>query len=189
LDPTKALDIVDENKGPLIVMCDHFKALKTQEELVFKCILYIVLIGFYDKTEFRHDIATHFSISENSLKEMIECDKLKKYTQNLKASQIASMWASKLTGGSNNRKGVYVFKHNFLYISAFHACFALYPDQMMRHCNIDAILQLVRPEGQRSSFTVEAGKELISTFYEERIKGSVIEDYVKDHPLLLFLRN
>jgi hypothetical protein len=186
LDHTWARDLVDQNTGPLLAVRNHFQDLKSQDESVFKCILYIILIGFYDKSDFRHDVATHFSITETNLD---ECKDLTKYTKTLQASQIAPMWASNHRGGSEERKEVCVFWHNFLYISAFHACFALYPDKMMRHCNIDAILQLVRPEGQRSSFTVEADKALISTFYEERIKGNGIEEHVKDHPLLLFLRN
>ncbi|XP_056008884.1 uncharacterized protein LOC125661998 isoform X2 [Ostrea edulis] len=185
LDHTKARDLVDEDKGPLTVMCEHFMGLKSKDEQFFKCIMYIVLIGFYDENEFRHDVATHFSISKTSLK---ECD-LKKYTKRLKASQLAPMWTSQLTGVSKEREGVYVFWHNFLYICAFHACFALYPDKMMQYCNLDAILQLVRPEGQRSPFTVEADKTLISRFYEDRISGKVIKCDVKDHPLLMFLRD
>ncbi|XP_056008885.1 uncharacterized protein LOC125648651 [Ostrea edulis] len=185
LDHTKARDLVDEDKGPLTAMCEHFMGLESKDEQLFKCIMYIVLIGFYDENDFRHDVATHFSISKTILK---ECD-LKKYTKRLKASQLAPMWTSQLTGGSKERDGVYVFWHNFLYICAFHACFALYPDKMMQHCNVDAILQLVRPIGQRSLFTVEADKTLISRFYQDRISGKVIECNVKDHPLLMFLRD
>lgn len=58
----------------------------------------------------------------------------------------------------------------------------------MQYCNIDAILQLVRPVNHepKSTFTVEADVNLISLF-EKRIKGTSLESHVKDHPLLRYL--
>ncbi|XP_062574050.1 uncharacterized protein LOC134235891 isoform X1 [Saccostrea cucullata] len=185
LDHTMAPLMLSGNDGPLQAMKQHFKDLENEDKNLFECIFYIVLVGFYDETMFRSDVADNFSISENVLQHGTN---LHKYTKTLKAEEITQMWTSTFSGDYKETNTIVVFWHTFLYISAFHACYSLYPEKMMRYCHLDAILQLVRPEGQKSAFTVEANRELISTFYEERIQGKVFEDHVKDHPLTLFLQ-
>lgn len=60
----------------------------------------------------------------------------------------------------------------------------------MQHCNLDAILQLVRPIGQGGHFKVEADVNHIALFYEKKIRGvKSLEAIVGEHPLVLKYRN
>ncbi|XP_062574053.1 uncharacterized protein LOC134235892 [Saccostrea cucullata] len=193
LDHTMAPGLVDVSIGPLQTMIEHFRALGNKDKNLFECLLYIVLIGSYNENEFRSAVADKFSISENVLKEGTNLKKytdtnLKKYLKRLDVEEITQMWTSKLSGNCKETNEIVVFRHIFLYISAFHAFYSLFPERMMRYCHLDAILQLVRPEGQTSAFTVEANRELISNFYQERIQGKDFEDDLKDHPLTVFLQ-
>lgn len=49
--------------------------------------------------------------------------------------------------------------------------------------------KLVRPENRQSEFTVGATEELITMLFNNRIKGMVFEEELKDHPLMQRLKN
>nr|XP_022336402.1 uncharacterized protein LOC111132832 [Crassostrea virginica] len=193
LDHNLGPDMINE-KGPLVAMKGHFLSLKSGDERLFAGILYIVLNGFYDENNFKGDIAKQFFIKKSDVRHK----DLKTYTKRLEPAEddfehkhvIAPMWSAKITGDSDcSADSAVVFWHNFLYISAFHACYeVLDKEKMLLYCNMDAILQLVRPIGQGTFFTVEADINSISPFYEKRIKGSELHDHVKDHPLMSYLR-
>lgn len=185
--------ITDVDRGPLVAMKGHFLSLKSGDERLFAGILYIVLNGFHDENKFKEDIAKQFSIKESDVRHK----DLEKYTRRLEPAEgdfehkhvIAPMWSAKMSGDCRSADSAVVFWHNFLYISAFHACYeVLDKEKMLLYCNMDAILQLVRPIGQGTFFTVEADINSISPFYEKRIKGSKLHDHVKDHPLMTYLR-
>ena len=186
--------ITDVDRGPLVAMKGHFISLKSEDERLFAGILYIVLNGFYDENNFKGDIAKQFFIQKSDVRHK----DLKTYTKRLEPAEddfehkhvIAPMWSAKITGDSDcSADSAVVFWHNFLYISAFHACYeVLDKEKMLLYCNMDAILQLVRPIGDGKFFTVEADINSISPFYEKRIKGSELHDHVKDHPLMTYLR-
>lgn len=184
LDHSLAEPMVDEGKGPAIALTEHFTSLKSRDKDLFGCIFYLVLNGFYNKDSVRNDIAEHISMS----KEKLENEKLELYTR--QKSKLATTWSSKITNKEGDTCGGLVFWHNFLYICAFRACYNSDPEKVMQNCNVDAILQLVRPvEHERESdFTVEADIHLISLFNEKRIKGTDFESHVVDHPLLKDLR-
>ena len=193
LDHDLGPDMVDENKGPLVAMKEHFLSLKSGDKRLFAGILYIVLNGFHDENKFNGDIAKQFSIKALDVRHK----DLEKYTRRLEPAEgdfehkhvIAPMWSAKMSGDCRSADSAVVFWHNFLYISAFHACYeVLDREKMLLYCNMDAILQLVRPIGQGTFFTVEADLNSISPFYEKRIKGSELHDHVKDHPLMTYLR-
>nr|XP_022336401.1 uncharacterized protein LOC111132831 isoform X2 [Crassostrea virginica] len=186
LDHTLADDIFDEHKGPLAAIKNHFKSLKSKNKDLYAAILYIVLKGSYERKAFKRDISEKFNIKKSSMK----LDSLKQYVTT--KYTLAPMWSSKVFGNKTQTDNVnaVVFWHNFLYIGAFHACYeeSDEKEKMLMYCNMDAILQLVRPIGQGTEFTVEADLETISTFYEKRIKGKEIEEHVVDHPLMKYLR-
>ena len=187
LDHSLSEDIIDEQKGPLAAMKNHFKSLKSKNKDLFSAVLYIVLNGSYEEKAFKRDISEKFNIKKSSL----ELDSLKPYVTT--KNRLAPMWSSKVCGydtKTDNANVHVVFWHNFLYIGAFHACYeeSDEKEKMMLYCNMDAILQLVRPIGQGKGFNVEADLETISTLYEKRIKGEEIEEHVVDHPLMKYLR-
>lgn len=187
LDHNLSDDIFDEHKGPLAAIKNHFKSLKSKNKDLYAAILYIVLNGSYERKAFKRDISENFNIKMSSLK----LDSLKQYVTT--KNTLAPMWSSKVCGNNtqtDNANVHVVFWHNFLYIGAFHACYeeSDEKEKMMLYCNMDAILQLVRPIGQGTEFTVEADLETISTFYEKRIKRKEIEEHVVDHPLMKYLR-
>lgn len=82
----------------------------------------------------------------------------------------------------------YVFWHSFIYICAFHFLFDRNPKFVMIHCNVDAILQLVRPvrlpRGLKMSyFDVIADNSCIALFNERiRLLGKLGE--YAQHPLV-----
>lgn len=186
LDHSLAATMVDESKGPLVAITEHFESLKFRDNDLFGCIFYLVLNGFYDKKNFRQDIAEQIPVSKEKMKNK----KLKLYTR--QKSKLATTWSSKITKKDVEAHGGLVFWHNFLYICAFRACYNSSKEKVMQYCNVDAILQLVRPfgeeSGEGSNFTVQADVHMISLFNEKRIKGTDFESHVADHPLLRYLR-
>lgn len=187
LDHSQAAAMVDEDKGPVVAMTQHFESLKSKDKDLFDCIFYLVLNGFYDEQNLRDDIAEETSTSTEKMRN----EELGKYTKTIRSedrSQLTTMWSSKMNKEVIKATTFMVFWHNFLYICAFHACYNSSPLKVMQYCNIDAILQLVRPVNHepKSTFTVEADVNLISLF-EKRIKGTNLESHVKDHPLLRYL--
>lgn len=192
LDHSLATVLIDESKTPLDHMTEQFGSLYTEDEKLFKGILYLVLNGVYDEEDFSSLNVGEFTITRDN---MTNPD-LEAYTKRIQfknpeqqKSKLAPTWSSIILGSSKERNIVHVFWHNFLYICAFRACFNLFPEMVMMHCNLDAILQLVRPIGQGVNFTVEADVELITSFYEKRIKVvRALDVNVGEHPLVLKYR-
>lgn len=177
----------DKNKGPVIAVTEHFRSLEFKDNDLFCCIVYLVLNGFYDEKNFRNDIAEQIPVSKKKMKNK----KLKLFYTRQK-SKLATTWSSKITNTNVEAHGGLVFWHNFLYICAFHACYKWSKEKVMQYCNVDAILQLMRPPSKESvegsNFTVQADVDMISLFSEKRIKGTDFESHVADHPLLRYLR-
>lgn len=86
-------------------------------------------------------------------------------------------------------KATFVFWHAFIYICAFHALFESNPEDVVKYCNVDAILQLVRPpsknERKTNYFTVTATEEQVKIF-QGRIKSEGQDEMYAAHPLLEF---
>lgn len=193
LDHSLAPVLIDTSMTPLKAMTEHFQSLYTKDKELFKGILYIVLNGLYDEDEdFSSITVGEFRIT----KENMTNPELEAYTKRIQLknseqqkSKLAPTWSSLILGSSKERNIVHVFWHNFLYICAFRACYNLFPEMVMMHCNLDAILQLVRPIGQGGHFAVETDVELITSFYEKRIKVvRALDVNVGEHPLVLKYR-
>lgn len=192
LDHSLAAVLIDDNKTSLDHMTEHFQSLYRKDKELFKGILYLVLNGVYDEEDFSNITVGEFTITRENMTN----PNLEAYTKNIKLknseqqkSKLAPTWSSIILGSSKERNMVHVFWHNFLYICAFRACYNLFQEMVMLNCNLDAILQLVRPIGQGGHFAVEADVELITSFYEKRIKGvGALEVNVGEHPLILKYR-
>lgn len=77
----------------------------------------------------------------------------------------------------------FVFWHPFIYICAFHFLFHKNPALVMKQCNVDAILQLVRPkEITTSYFEVAADDECVILFIERMRYLGIKREYI-NHPL------
>lgn len=193
LDHSLATVLIDESQTPVDYMTEHFRSLIKKDEELFKGILYLVLNGVYDEEDFSSLNVGEFTITRENMTN----EKLKAYTKRIQLksstqqkSKLAPTWSSIILGSSKERNIVHVFWHNFLYICAFRACYYSFPDIVMPHCNLDAILQLVRPVGQGVNFTVEADVNHIALFYEKKIRGvKSLEVSVGEHPLVLKYRN
>lgn len=58
-----------------------------------------------------------------------------------------------------------VFWHPYIYICAFHHQFYKNRELVMKHCNVDAIVQFVRPNGFKTSyFEVASDDNLVTVF-------------------------
>ena len=78
----------------------------------------------------------------------------------------------------------YVFWHTFIYICVFHFLYEYNPNLVLKHYNVDAILQLVRPKGIDTAYIeVSADDHGINLFYERLRQLNLVERY-KDHPLV-----
>lgn len=193
LDHSLATVLIGESQTPVDYMTEHFRSLYKKDAELFKGILYLVLNGVYDEEDFSSLNVGEFTITRENMTN----EKLRAYTKRIQLksstqqkSKLAPTWSSIILGSSKERNIVHVFWHNFLYICAFRACYYSFPDIVMPHCNLDAILQLVRPIGQGVNFTVEADVKHIALFYEKKIRGvKSLEVSVGEHPLVLKYRN
>ena len=154
----------------------HFCSLKKSDEKLYQIIMYVCLKGELKRSEeIDKDIVgnLHYEITKENIGEKMET--LEKYIRMRKSEKRQSVAPEKAT---------YIFWHPFIYICAFHALFESNPDEVMTYCNIDAILQLVRPERENREdyFTVSASSAKVKLF-KSRLKPEELQDYAA-HPLL-----
>lgn len=82
-------------------------------------------------------------------------------------------------------KAQYVFWHPFIYLCAVHFLIQKNPEFVIRYCNVDAILQLVRPERfQTSYFKVSADNRCV-TLISEKIRLLGKEEEYAHHSLVI----
>lgn len=162
-------------------LMEHFQLLKSTDVELYQCVMYVCLKG---DLKCSNDIdkslvdSLHFSISKESIEQKMS--DMEKYIRMRKSDQRLKVEASKAT---------YVFWHAFIYICAFHALFESNPEDVMKYCNLDAVLQLVRPpirsNGKTDYFIVTATEEQVKLF-QERIKSKELKKMYAAHPLLEF---
>lgn len=87
--------------------------------------------------------------------------------------------------GESSEKAQYVFWHPFIYICAFHHLFEKDPKLLIQHCNVDAILQLVRPEGTTTSYFEVTADDRCVTLFNERIRQLGKEVEYARNPLVV----
>ena len=178
-----------ESKNLLVTLVCHFDALHKEKRMLFECLMYIVIQGKYKQDDIvNEDVKDNFefSITTDSFK---KCKSLQKYTKNMSGAELVSVHGEDKSHDSET--GYLVFRHVFLYLAAFHSLFRKYPTKTMRYCNINAILQIVRPEeilneeGYPIKFCIKADNKAVKFFYKEVVKQTPgLEDAIKDHPLV-----
>ena len=166
----------------LLVMKDHIKHLKDENKKVYNCIVYICLKGQFLRSELDHDLELLNSIglSSSSFDENEVQHSLFRYLKISGMNQEHEVEAKDVK---------YVFWHRFIYICVFHALYETQKTFVMEHCNVDAILQLVRPKDSELSYIeVPAEDNEIRQFVERLKRSGPLEKY-KNHPLLKKLMN
>lgn len=170
-----------ERKNMKETLKEHFKSLKGQDKSLYECLMYVCLKGdLKQSTDFDRNLKRKlkFDISKKSFEENTSA--LDKYIR---------MKNSDRQQGVPPEQATYVFWHPFIYICAFHALYESNPDEVMTCCNIDAILQLVRPESKNRHkvdyFTVTADQDRVKLF-QQRVAGEEHRDKLSEHPLLIF---
>lgn len=165
----------------LKVMIDHFIALEKDKErrYVYEWIVYICLNGKFapgslDK-EFVKKIG--FEIDEQSFRVASNDKKVSKLGDYIR------MRNSDKQSHVSPENAEYVFWHPFIYICAFHFLFHRDPEFVMNHCNVDAILQLVRPKEFKTSYLEVTADDRCVTLFNERIHSSGITKEYANHPL------
>lgn len=78
----------------------------------------------------------------------------------------------------------FVFWHPFIYICAFHFMFQKDPEFIVKHCTVDAILQIVRPRGFQSSYFEVAANDKCVTLFQKRIHQLGKEKEYANNPLV-----
>lgn len=157
---------------------DHFISLENDEtkRYVYAWIVYICFIGHFKQTG-QYDTKLvekiGFEIDTSSFNENDKdlCVYFK----------MRNSYSENNVSPSDKQ---YVFWHPFIYICAFKFLFEKYPELVMKYCNVDAILQLVRPkEAQISYFEVTADEHCVNLF-NERIHDLNLAERYMDNPLI-----
>lgn len=67
--------MIDEEKGLVVVVIEYFELLKLKDKVLFDCIFYLVLNGYYDEQNLRDEIVELIFIFVEKMRNK----KLKKY--------------------------------------------------------------------------------------------------------------
>lgn len=156
----------------------HFISLENDERKrhVYAWILYICLKGHFTRDEpFDTELVEKigFQIDKSSFNEN---DKdVQRYFR------VRNSNAIKNVSPSNAQ---YVFWHRFIYICAFKFLFEKDPELVVKYCNVDAILQLVRPKGAKTSYFEVTADEHFVNLFNERIHELNLEERYEKNPLV-----
>lgn len=167
-----------QNLDILKVMKDHFTALEKDREkkYVYEWIVYICLKGKFSRSYPFDTNVVHGMRFEIEKFSFDENDKeLSRYIRMRNSDKLRNV-------ASENVQ--FVFWHPFIYICAFHYLFHKDPELVMKHCNIDAILQLARPKEFKTSYFEVAADDRWVTLFKERIRSLGKEDMYSQHPLV-----
>lgn len=168
-------------------LVSHFDDLKHKTRCLYECLMYIVIKGKYkegEEIEKRVCIDFDFRITPESFN---ECESIDKYTKRMLENELVNI---QTVATSNDPDSSYiVFRHVLLYLCAFHSLFKSHPKLAMKHCNINAVLQIVRPgnnwqDKNDTKFCVTADEECVTYFYDEVVKNSTDLESITDHPLV-----
>lgn len=165
-----------DNSDMLKVMEDHFTTLEEEKRYVYEWITYICLKGYFCRSD-QFDTSLveemNFEINQSSFDE-----------NDIELSRYVRMRNSYKLRNESFENAQYVFWHPFIYICAFHYLFYKDPEFVMKHCNVDAILQLVRPIGTKTSYFEVAANNKCVTLFNERIRRLDKKEEYANNPLV-----
>lgn len=166
----------DEYLDILKVMKNYIIAMETDMnmKLVYSWIKYLCLKGKFSRSdEFEEGLVEDLrksSFDEND-------SNFQKYFRKRNSDERNNISAE---------DAQYVFWHPFIYICVFHSLFEQDPGFVMKHCNLDAIFQLVRPEGRKRLYEyieVFADEKCVNLF-NERLQQQGFPERYKSHPFI-----
>lgn len=165
----------------LKAMRDHLTNLEKDENSrkVYEWIVYICFKGKLTSGSFDADLVEEmgFTIDESSFR----------LTFDDNYSELCRYIRMRNSDKQNNvlpENAQYVFWHPFIYICAFHFLFEKNPELVMDHCNVDAILQLVRPKRFKTSYLEVTANDQLVILFNHRIRSLNKEDEYANHPLV-----
>nr|XP_022345787.1 uncharacterized protein LOC111138215 isoform X2 [Crassostrea virginica] len=162
----------------LKALSDHITALGENKNLkyVSEWIKYICLKGKFSRSD---------QFDEKLVKDVgLEIEKDTFDENDVDIRKYIRMRYSDQQNNVSGEEAQYVFWHPFIYICAFHSLYQKDKDLIMRHCNVDAILQLVRPRGFKTSYIeVSADDHGVNMFNNRLRENNLVEKY-KGHPLV-----
>lgn len=166
-----------EDNDILKAMKVHFTALHQNEKPIYEWLMYICLKGHFSRAEsFDKDLVSNmqFGIGDSSFDKHYE--HLRRYIRvSVSDFQNVSMEETR-----------YVFWDPFIYICAFHHLYEKDRSKIMNHCNVDAILQLVRPTSWEKSYIEVSADDKDVELFGERFRelDLDLQDKYKEHPLV-----
>lgn len=162
-----------DNKDIFEVMKNHISSLETDKKQIYVWIVYICLKGKYAPLNPKDEYLIKtlgFQINDLHFGECFH--ELSRYMRKSSSPQTDAL----------SESPEYVLCP-FIYVCTFHLLYIKNPSAVITLCNIDAILQLVRPVGFKlSNLEVSANKEAIHLFQNRLLQDGVYERY-KDHAL------
>jgi hypothetical protein len=166
------------NRDLLKAMTDHFTVLETQsgKKHAYGWIMYICLKGKYLRSENVDDTliqTMNFVITAESFD--VNDVELSKYFRMRNSDQRSNVLP---------QDAQYVFWHPFIYICAFHSLYKKDPDAVMSYCNIDAILQLVRPDRVKKTYLEVSADSSRVDLFNRRLQQEGLLDEYREHPLV-----
>lgn len=153
-----------DNWDILKMMQDHFTLIARDGERkhVYEWVMYICFKGKFSRLD---------PFDTNLVEEMMFEIKHSSFDENDATLQnYIRMRNSDKLKGESSEKAQYVFWHPFIYICAFHHLFDKDQEFLIQHCNVDAILQLVRPRGTKTSYFEVTANDKCVTLFNERIR-------------------
>lgn len=167
-----------DNWDILRVMIDHFTAIENDRErrYVYEWIMYICLKGKFSRSDpYDTNLVKEmsFKIEQSSFDE--EDKELRRYIRIRNSDKLRNV---------SPENAQFVFWHPFIYICAFHFMFQKDPEFIMKHCNVDAILQIVRPRGFKTSYFEVAANDECVTLFQKRIHQFGKEEEYANNPLV-----
>lgn len=162
----------------LKVMRDHFSDMckNSGRSYVYEWIMYICLKGKFSRFDkFDADLVNNFSFKIEPSSFNGEDKELSRYIRMRNSDTLRNV---------SPKNAQYVFWHPFIYICAFHFLFYEDPELVVKYCNVDAIVQLVRPRGAKTSYFEVAANERCVTLFNERIRLLGKEKDYETNPLI-----
>lgn len=162
----------------LKVMRDHFSDMEKDggRRYVYEWIMYICLKGKFSRSdEIDTDLVKemNFVIEKSSFNE--DDTEIRRYVRMRNSDKLRK---------ESPAKAQFVFWHSFIYICAFHYLFHKDPEFIMNYCNVDAILQLVRPRRFKTSYFEVIANDKSVILFKERMRRLGKEEEYAHHPLL-----
>lgn len=163
----------------LKVMVDHFTSMAKdgKRRKVYEWIIYVCLKGTFTPGSFDANLVEEIGFIIDELSFEVTFD-----DNDSELCKYIRMRNSDKKKNVASRNAQYVFWHPFIYICAFHFLFHKDPEFVIKYCNVDAILQLVRPKRFKTLYFEVTATDQQAVLIFERICSLNKGEYA-NHPI------